>query len=86
MNMLQTVKKLDEKAVKNFLIDLSKLYKKHKLCLAGCGCCGSPYIKELEDEQYITCDAFNAGYLGDNVNVGTDAENSEGIVIKMDKV
>jgi hypothetical protein len=27
-----------------FLADLTKLTKKHKLIIGGCGCCGSPFI------------------------------------------
>lgn len=37
---------MDEKTrVENFLKELSELTKKHKIAIAGCGCCGSPFLE-----------------------------------------
>ncbi len=32
----------------SFLRELTELTKKHKIVIGGCGCCGSPFILELE--------------------------------------
>jgi len=50
------MKKLDEQRkieLKLFLTELAKLTGKYKFSIAGCGCCGSPYINDLTtDELY----------------------------------
>lgn len=34
-----------------FLKELSDLTNKYGLCIGGCGCCGSPYITDLKEED-----------------------------------
>lgn len=31
----------------DFLEELTKLTKKHKIFIGGCGCCGSPYLVDF---------------------------------------
>ena len=39
------------KEVIEFLKEYEKLCRKYKMGLAGCGCCGSPYL--VKDEDYV---------------------------------
>ena len=41
---------IDPDNVAAFLIDLTALTKKHGIEIAGCGCCGSPYL--LPTDKY----------------------------------
>jgi len=41
-------RKHDEAA---FLKELSELTLKYRLKIGGCGCCGSPFLSELEKKQ-----------------------------------
>ncbi|WP_187442735.1 hypothetical protein [Rossellomorea vietnamensis] len=34
-----------------FLKELSELSKKHKIYIGGCGCCGSPYAIDGNDDD-----------------------------------
>lgn len=45
---------------RQFLIELALLSKKHGLFVVGCGCCGSPYLELLTEEE-MACP--EAGYL-----------------------
>lgn len=38
----------DNKKIKAFLKDLTKLSTKHNLVIGGCGCCGSPWIELMD--------------------------------------
>lgn len=43
---------------KEFLAELSKLSNKYKVAIAGCGCCGSPYLQDV---------TFIGQYIGDEM-------------------
>ncbi len=34
-----------------FLEELTALSRKHGIKIDGCGCCGSPYLSDLDDED-----------------------------------
>lgn len=55
------MKKLTEEQVKEFLKELSKLCRRHKIKIGGCGCCGSPYLYPLEknDGRYEVTKNFD---------------------------
>ena len=36
-----------------FLEELSELTKKYNISIEGCGCCGSPYLVNLEDKTIV---------------------------------
>lgn len=36
--------------LKDFLKELSELTKKYNIAISGCGCCGSPYIDDFQEE------------------------------------
>ena len=38
--------------LEEFLKELSKLTQKHGFSIGGCGCCGSPWIEDFEEEIY----------------------------------
>ena len=40
---------LTEEQVKLFLEELTELTRKHSIEIGGCGCCGSPFLSEIED-------------------------------------
>ena len=42
------MKKLTTEKVKEFLRDLNKVSRKHKVAIMGCGCCGSPFLCHME--------------------------------------
>lgn len=37
---------------KEFLKEYELLCQKYKMGLCGCGCCGSPYLNEIDDINY----------------------------------
>ena len=37
----------------NFLIELTELTKKYDICIGGCGCCSSPYLKRVDNGETI---------------------------------
>jgi len=43
------MKKLETDVVKEFVRELSKLCRRHKIKIGGCGCCGSPYLSRMEE-------------------------------------
>lgn len=51
------MKAIPKENLKAFLKELSALTRKHKISISGCGCCGSPYLQEISDE-----DASDAEY------------------------
>ena len=42
---------INVKKYEQFLKELSELSKKHGVYIAGCGCCNSPYLTEVELED-----------------------------------
>ncbi len=40
---------IQKKRIEAFLKELSELTTKYGLAICGCGCCGSPYIEDLND-------------------------------------
>lgn len=42
------MKTLEVDNVKEFVKELSKLCRRHKICIGGCGCCGSPYLYRMD--------------------------------------
>ncbi len=42
------MKELTVKQVEEFLRDLNKVSRKHKVIIGGCGCCGSPFLYYME--------------------------------------
>lgn len=42
---------MTEEAVKAFLEELSALTRKHRIEIGGCGCCGSPSLTKVRDDQ-----------------------------------
>lgn len=45
---------LDDPDVVAFLEELTELTKKYRVAIAGCGCCGSPYLTSV-DEVHEGC-------------------------------
>ena len=37
----------------NFLTELTELTKKYNISIGGCGCCGSPYLKRIDNGEDI---------------------------------
>lgn len=48
--------------LEKFLLDLSSLTIKYGIVIAGCGCCGSPYLKSLEEGQYASSFDSDLGF------------------------
>ena len=40
-----------DKAERDFMIGLEKLTRDTGVCIAGCGCCGSPFLMRVSREQ-----------------------------------
>lgn len=51
---------MNESNLNDFLKELAELSQKYDIYIAGCGCCGSPYLYSLKggrlDEEYLTYD------------------------------
>jgi len=43
--------KNNELEVEQFLNELTELTKKYGLAIGGCGCCGSPWLDNLENDE-----------------------------------
>lgn len=41
------MKELEKDSVREFLRELSKLSRRHKISIGGCGCCGSPSLSAM---------------------------------------
>lgn len=50
-----------------FLKELTQLTKKYKIEIKGCGCCGSPYLKNIEtikeNSKYIYEDQIQLEFM-----------------------
>jgi hypothetical protein len=59
-----------------FLTELRELTLKHGLLISGCGCCGSPYLEEVQEARdnfgSYTCDE-----RGENVEWLSPSNRSE---------
>jgi len=45
------MEEVSEARVLSFLLELSDLTARHKIVIGGCGCCGSPSLYELREED-----------------------------------
>ena len=43
---------------KQFINELEKISVKYKIKICGCGCCGSPYLSELEPEEITSTSGY----------------------------
>lgn len=63
--------KVNERAVKAFLKDLTKLSLKHGITIGGCGCCGSPWLmgheKKLDGSYRVDGDNEALSFYGPEV-------------------
>ena len=71
----------DRDGLIDFLRDLRELALKHGLKVGGCGCCGSPFLMELEDDEWdgftYVCDQDGERLRWDSVDsIAKDAERS----------
>ena len=59
--------KLTEKErEQQFMIGLTELTRKTGMIIAGCGCCGSPYINRIVEEDLLDEQAgYGYGYTGE---------------------
>ena len=48
-----------------FLIGLEKLTRETGVKIGGCGCCGSPFMDELEEKEKDTNAGYGLGYAGE---------------------
>lgn len=42
---------MDASKIPSFLADLTELSKKHGITIAGCGCCGSPFLSGMYPKE-----------------------------------
>lgn len=54
--------KISRSKLEKFLLELSCLTIKYGIVIAGCGCCGSPYLKSLEEGQYASSFDYDLGF------------------------
>lgn len=52
MKKFETSDSYTEEEVQAFIDDYAKLVDKHGFIISGCGCCGSPFVMALTDEDY----------------------------------
>lgn len=45
------MKELEKGEVREFLRELSKLSRRHKIVIGGCGCCGSPFLSPMSKDD-----------------------------------
>ena len=43
----------DKEKLEAFLKELAELTNKYGLSIGGCGCCGSPWIEDINTREYI---------------------------------
>lgn len=56
------ITKEEVEQIKMFLYELTELTKRHKVEVVGCGCCGSPWLSLLSDEQIEEVDTYIIQY------------------------
>jgi hypothetical protein len=50
---------------KTFLIGLEKLTRQTGITIAGCGCCGSPFLNDLQEFESEESAGYGIGYAGE---------------------
>lgn len=55
------MKTISNDQLKEFLKDLNKLSRKHKIIIGGCGCCGSPALMPMSKNGKYSAD-IDGGY------------------------
>ena len=60
---------LTEEQVKLFLEELTELSLKHNIEIGGCGCCGSPFLSEIDSKngEYIASVCGGTGIVADDL-------------------
>lgn len=59
---------MNKKRLDKFLKELTKLTQKYEFQIAGCGCCGSPFIIDLTskgESYYLDGDEYMDGNIND---------------------
>ena len=51
-----------------FLLEYEALCRKHGIALDGCGCCGSPYLVDIEDGEILSWEQNDNGISAENVS------------------
>lgn len=57
--------RVDEQKERAFLIGLEKLTRETGVIIGGCGCCSSPFLMELEEEDSDPQSGYGFGYDGE---------------------
>jgi hypothetical protein len=70
------MKEPTEEQVAAFMEEFIPLAKKHGLMIAGCGCCGSPWIGVIEEAD--------AGSIPDRIDLGLEPKEDPIPPFKMD--
>lgn len=52
--------------VKEFLKELTELCDKYNIYIKGCGCCGSPWLEDLNGTNYDNLTYSEGGYKVDD--------------------
>ena len=70
-----------EKSIENFLTEMSNLTKNYGLIIGGCGCCGSPYLTQIDGEpipiyENLHFDKETGSYTVQESNVGKHGQDS----------
>ena len=52
-------------AEKAFLLELKELTRRHRIAIVGCGCCGSPSLEEIEENDFSSDDGYGTNGISD---------------------
>ncbi len=50
-----------------FVLELSALTRKHGIAIGACGCCGSPYFGDLDDDDRRPDAGYSLSDVGDEL-------------------